>query len=108
ALPAASSAAGRSRNPGLPTSALSTDAALARGIERRQPQVQRPGSGAEVPGSQSANGRFPQMKVQVTFVIVSCTVMVNGQTGSSPAHKTDEKQPATGLYQRQVATRPHE
>jgi len=48
------------------------------------------------------------MKVQVVCMIVACTVMVDGQTGSSPAHKADEKQPATGLYQRQAATRPHE
>jgi hypothetical protein len=48
------------------------------------------------------------MKVQVVCMIVACTVMVDGQTGPSPAHKADEKQPATGLYQRQAATRPHE
>ena len=48
------------------------------------------------------------MKVQVVCMIVACTVMVDGQTGSSPAHKADEKQPASGLYQRQAATRPHE
>ena len=48
------------------------------------------------------------MKVQVVCMIVACTVMVDGQTGSSPAHKADEKQPAEGLYQRQAATRPHE
>jgi hypothetical protein len=41
-------------------------------------------------------------------MIVACTAMVDGQTGSSPAHKADEKQPAAGLYQRQAATRPHE
>jgi len=38
------------------------------------------------------------MKVQVVCMIVACTVMVDGQTGSSPAHKADEKQPASGLY----------
>jgi len=38
------------------------------------------------------------MKVQLVCMIVACTVMVDGQTGSSPAHKADEKQPATGLY----------
>src|SRR6202051_3879080 len=48
------------------------------------------------------------MKVQVVCMIVACTVMVDGQTGSSPAHKADQKQPAAGLYQRQAATRPHE
>ena len=48
------------------------------------------------------------MKVQVVCMIVACTVMVDGQTGSSPAHKADGKQPAAGLYQRQAATRPHE
>ncbi len=48
------------------------------------------------------------MKVQVVCMIVACTVMVDGQTGSSPAHKADEKQPAAGLYQRQASTRPHE
>ena len=48
------------------------------------------------------------MKVQVVCMIVACTVMVDGQTGSSPAHKADEKQPAAGLYQRQAAARPHE
>ena len=48
------------------------------------------------------------MKVQVVCMIVACTVMVAGQTGPSPAHKADEKQPATGLYQRQATTRPHE
>jgi len=34
------------------------------------------------------------MKVQVVCMIVACTVMVDGQTGSSPARKADEKQPA--------------
>ena len=29
------------------------------------------------------------MKVQVVCMIVACTVMVDGQTGSSPAHKAD-------------------
>src|SRR5258707_13609299 len=48
------------------------------------------------------------MKVQVMFMIVACTVMVDGQTGSSPAHKGDEKRPAAGLYQRPAGTRPHE
>ena len=48
------------------------------------------------------------MKVQVMFMIVACTVMVDGQTGSSPAHKADQKQPAAGLYQRPEGTRPHE
>jgi hypothetical protein len=48
------------------------------------------------------------MKVQLVCMIVACTVMVDGQTGSSPAHKADEKQPAAGLYQRQAATRAHE
>ena len=48
------------------------------------------------------------MKVQVVCMIVACTVMVDGQTGSSPARKADEKQPAAGLYQRQATTRPHE
>jgi len=48
------------------------------------------------------------MKVHVVCMIVACTVMVDGQTGSSPAHKADEKQPVPGLYQRQAATRPHE
>ena len=48
------------------------------------------------------------MKVQLVCLIVACTVMVDGQTGSSPAHKADEKQPAAGLYQRQTGTRPHE
>ncbi len=48
------------------------------------------------------------MKVQVVCMIVACTVMVDGQTASSPAHKADEKQSAAGLYQRQAATRPHE
>src|SRR5260370_35377769 len=77
-------------------------------MEGRKPQVQGPGSGAEVPGSQSPSRRFPQMKVQVVCMIVACTVMVDGQTGPSPAHKADDKQPATGLYQRQAGTRPHE
>src|SRR5713226_8010359 len=48
------------------------------------------------------------MKVQVVCMIVACTVMVDGQTGSSPAHKAEQKQPAAGLYQRQAGTRPHE
>ena len=48
------------------------------------------------------------MKVQVLCMIVACAVMVDGQTGSSPAHKADQKQPAAGLYQRSAGTRPHE
>ena len=48
------------------------------------------------------------MKAQVVCMIVACTVMVDGQTGSSPAHKADRKQPAAGLYQRPEGTRPHE
>jgi hypothetical protein len=52
--------------------------------------------------------RFPQMKVQVLCMIVVCAVMVDGQTGSNPAHEADQKQPAAGLYQHPAGTRPHE
>jgi hypothetical protein len=48
------------------------------------------------------------MKVQVLCMIVACAVMVDGQTGSSPAHKADQKQPASGLYQRPAGTHPRE
>jgi hypothetical protein len=48
------------------------------------------------------------MKVHVVCMIVACAVMVDGQTGSTPAHKADQKQPAAGLYQRPAGRPTHE
>jgi hypothetical protein len=46
------------------------------------------------------------MKVQVVFIIVALTMMVDGQTGSGQANKADQKRPAAAPYQRPAGTRP--
>ena len=108
AFAATDSAAGGSGNPGIPADALSADVALPCGIERRQSPVQRPGTGAQVPGSESFCWRLSQMRMQIAIMLACWIVAANGQPAPSSAHRAEQAQPKVGQPHEQVGTRPRD